>query len=143
MRAIRWSVVWLSCLTLLIAVSALAGAEAVDVDVPGTNMVWMRIRVALPGLTAYEYRDLIHERIADALAPGFAAGEPLTGAAVRVAASEGGAAPAVYIGDVMIVEVDAAHARIHGSTQEGLARRWAAQLAEALDVWAEINRRLR
>lgn len=109
------------------------------VDVPGTGIVFMRLRVAPEGMSLLQLRDLIWQRISDALRPGLERGQPLDGSAVRVVVPEDGD-PEIYIGDHFIIAVDKEHAAINGSTQTGLAEVWAANLALALDKWAHINR---
>jgi len=116
--------------------------KVLAVDVPGTGIIFMRLRVAPPGMTLYEYRDLIWQRIADALRPGLESGQLLDGKAVTIKFPKDGN-PQIYIGEHLIVEVDKEHAILNGSTQKGLAEVWAANLALALDRWAYINRPLR
>lgn len=112
------------------------------VDVPGTGIVFMRVRVSVGDMTIYEYRELIWQRLADALRPGLEAGQPLDGSAVRIVVPEKGD-PQIYVADHLIVEVDEKHAALNQSTQIALAEVWAANLALALDRWAWINRPLR
>lgn len=112
------------------------------VDVPGTGIVFMRIRVPVGDMTVYEYRDLIWQRLSDALRPGLEAGQPLNGEAVRIVIPDEGN-PQIYVADHLIVEVDENHASLNQSTQVALAEVWAANLALALDRWAWINRPLR
>lgn len=112
------------------------------VDVPGTGIVFMRVRVPVGDMTLYEYRELIWQRLADALRPGLEAGQPLNGEAVRLVIPEEGN-PQIFVADHLIVEVDEEHATLNQSTQVALAEVWAANLALALDRWAWINRPLR
>lgn len=120
------------------AASAAAQVEALPVDVPGTNIVFMSVRAAEPGQTLHEARALIWKRLVEAFAAAEQTGARIDGGSVSVVVPENGD-PQILVGGMLVVEVDAIHAAINGTTQEGLARVWAANLARALDRWAEIN----
>lgn len=145
----EWRLFGVLLLTLFtLSGTALASGEAplvlqgsVAVDVPGTNVVFMRLRAPQGELDVYAVRDLIWERLAVALAPGIEAGAPLDGRAVSVRVPAVGS-PGVYVADQLIVEVDELHAAINQSSPEALAEVWAGNLALALDRWAQINRPL-
>lgn len=124
----------------LSAAAADTGAvEALPVDVPGTNIVFMRVRAAAPGQTLYEARALIWKRLVEAFALAERTGAAIDGRSVSVVIPETGN-PQILVNGMLIVEVDAVHAALNGTTQEGLARVWADNLSRALDRWAEINR---
>lgn len=116
--------------------------QTLAVDVPGTGMVFMRLRVTQDDMSLIQMRELIWERLAAALSPGLESGQPLNGDAVTVRFPKD-ARPAIFVDDHLIVEVDAKHAALNESTQEALAEVWAANLSLALDRWAHINRPLR
>ena len=134
----------LCVLSLGAFVSAEEGAtpQTLAVDVPGTGMIFMRLRVAPEDMSLVELRELIWERLSNALSPGLESGELLTGDAVTVRFPKD-ADPQIYVGDHLIIEVDKNHATLNQSNQEALAEVWAANLALALDRWAHINRPLR
>lgn len=114
-----------------------AAPEMLPVDVPGTNIVFMNVRVAEPGLTLFETRALIWKRLTEAFALAEAEGLGIDGSSVQVEVGEGD--PRILVAGQLIVSVDATHAAINGTTQEGLASVWAANLARALDRWAQIH----
>jgi len=126
--------------TVSAAASEAAPGEALPVDVPGTNIVFMSVRAAAPGQTLHEARAMIWKRLVEAFAVSDQTGARVDGRAVSVVVPETGD-PRILVNGMLIVEVDAAHAAINGTTQEGLARVWAANLSRALDRWAEINQR--
>lgn len=114
--------------------------QTLAVDVPGTGMVFMRLRVPHDGLSLLETRELIWERISDALRPGLEEGQLLDGQSVRVVIPEDETDdPQVFIADQLIIEVDEEHAALNNSSRAGLAEVWAANLELALDRWARIN----
>lgn len=129
-------------LALASALPALAqegDPEWLPVDVPGTNIVFMNVRVPQPGLDLYQTRAMIWKRLVEAFAAAEAAGETIDGSSVTVVVEEG-ADPRILVAGHLIVEVDPVHAAINGSTQEDLAGVWAANLRRALDRWAELHR---
>lgn len=129
-------------LALASALPALAqegDPEWLPVDVPGTNIVFMNVRVPEPGLDLYQTRAMIWKRLVEAFAAVEAAGETIDGDLVTVEAEEG-ADPRILVGGHLIIAVDPFHAAINGSTQEDLAAVWAANLRRALDRWAELHR---
>lgn len=135
-------------LLLLLSVTVFVSAQEqpvvsppLAVDVPGTGIIFMRLRVPVGGMSLFEMRDLIWERLTAALRPGLESGEPLDGTAVSIRFPEG-KDPQIFVGEHLIVEVDREHALVNQSTQEALAEVWASNLALALDRWAEINRAL-
>lgn len=113
--------------------------DRLPVDVPGTNVVFMNVRVAEPGLDLYQTRASIWKRLVEALAAAEARGESLDGRSVSVEAQDG-ADPRIMVAGQLIVTVDPAHAAINGTSQEELAAVWAANLRRALDRWAELHR---
>lgn len=117
---------------------------AIEVELPGTNVVFLRLRAESTEMSVFAHRELIYRRLADVLQASLQAGVPLTSKDVRVVMPgemEGAPLkyPAVFVADQLIVEVDPVHASINRSTQEGLARVWARNLGQALDIWAELN----
>lgn len=122
-----------------LTLSAQEGAPVyLPVDVPGTNIVFMNVRVAQPGLTLYETRALIWKRLSEAFAQAEAEGTKIDGRSIEVDLAPSGD-PRILVAGRLIVAVDAAHAAINGTTQEALAEIWADRLARALDRWAEIH----
>lgn len=116
----------------------------VEVELPGTNIVFLRLRAESTEMSVFAHRELIYRRLGDVLQASLQAGVPLTGEDVRVVLP--GEIedvqlkyPAVFVADQLVIEVDPVHAAINRSTQEGLARVWARNLGRALDVWAELN----
>lgn len=127
---------------LIVAVAALSvsaneAPEILPVDVPGTNIVFMNVRVAEPGLTLYETRALVWKRLTEAFALAQAEGDTIDGRSVTIEVD--GDDPRILVAGQWIVSVDATHAAVNGTTQEELAAIWAANLARALDRWAEIH----
>lgn len=106
-----------------------------NVDVPGTNVIFMRVRAPQGNLDPYEVRAEIWKRLTEVLNHDKA----INGSSVSVAYPEDGN-PRILVKATVIVDVDAVHAAINGSSQEDLAKVWAEKLALALDRWAEINR---
>jgi hypothetical protein len=126
---------------LTISTHAQNAPAAIPVDVPGTNIIFMNLRVPIGNLDLYASRELIWERIFQALSPGLEEGNPLNGESVWVDQPKYGN-PKIYIDEVMIIEVDSKHASLNRTTAAKLAQLWAKNLALALDKWAEINRRI-
>lgn len=123
--------------------SAQEGApQTLAVDVPGTGMVFMRLRVAQGDMSLIQTREVIWQRLAEALSPGLESGQLLNGASVTIRLPKGGN-PQIYVADQLIVEVDKEHATLNNSNQAALAEVWAANLSLALDRWAHINRPMR
>lgn len=125
-----------------LAVSVAAAANEAEpamlpVDVPGTNIVFMNVRVPEPGVSLFETRALIWKRLVEAFALAEAEGLRINGSLVQVELGEGD--PRILVAGQLVVSVDATHAAINGTTQEGLAAVWAANLARALDRWAEVH----
>lgn len=127
----------LALVASVVASANQAEPAVLPVDVPGTNIVFMNVRVPQPGLTLYETRALIWKRLVEAFAVAEAEGLRIDGSAVQLELGDGD--PRILVAGQVVVTVDATHAAINGTTQEGLAAVWAANLARALDRWAEIH----
>lgn len=118
--------------------------EPLDVELAGTNMVFLRLRAESNETSVYAHRELIYRRLGEVLQASVQTGQALTSKDVRVVLPGQTQAfdlmyPAVFIGDQLIVEADPAHAAINHSTKEGLAKVWAQNLGRALDRWAALN----
>lgn len=122
--------------------AAAVSPQVLAVDVPGTGMIFMRVRVPHIDMTLVETRELIWQRLADVLSPGLESGELLNGNAVKVRVPKD-EDPQILVADQLIFAVDKDHAALNNSSQVALAEVWAANLALALDRWAYINRPLR
>ncbi|MBO2520601.1 MAG: hypothetical protein LOD85_05920 [Clostridia bacterium] len=134
-----WALAVLLALGTTLTAAAQDGTVArLPVDVPGTNVVFMSVRWAPPGQTLYDVRAEIWKRLVEVLAQAERSGVPVSGQSVSVELPEDGD-PRILVNGMLIVEVDARHAELNLTTQEGLAQVWAANLARALDRWAEIN----
>ena len=125
-------------LSLFVALLVLGGSlpglanqampQFLPVDVPGTNIVFMNVRVAHPGLTLHETRAIVWKRLVDVFAQAVEDGARIDGRSVEVEAVQGGD-PRILVAGQLIVSVDATHAAINGTTQLELAAIWAANLA--------------
>ncbi len=111
-----------AALVLALAVGP-AAAAAGDVVVGGVLI--LRIRTAAGGVDASQRAVIVEQRITDALTK-----SPSTAATVLV--QRVGGQPVIFVNGVMIVTVDANHARLNGTTPFLLAEIWARQLMEAL-----------
>lgn len=120
MRGFR---MFLIALLLLAFVPRPALAAAGDVVVGG--MLVLRIRTDAGGFSAAQRAVIVEQRITDALSK--AQFSPGSVVVQRVNGD-----PAIFVGNTLIVTVDANHARVNGTTPELLAEVWARNLRLAL-----------
>jgi hypothetical protein len=110
---------------LLTTALAAPPAAAATGDVVIGGILVLRVRTAAGGLTAADRAVIIEQRIVDALSSAPVNAEAVT---VRQVAGQ----PAIFVGPVMIITVDANHARLNGTTPLLLAELWVRSLREAL-----------
>lgn len=117
---------------LTIAVTALsltavlaAPAAAALGDVVAGGMLILRIRAEAGGLSIEQRAMIVEQRITEALSKLRPTAQAITIRTVN-------AQPAIFVGDIMIITVDANHARLNGSTQQALAEIWLRNLQVAL-----------
>lgn len=111
-------------LGLLGGLAAPALAEVGDVIVGGVLI--LRIRAEAGGMSIEQRVVVVHQRIVEALSRV----RPFRPEAVAIRMV--GGQPTLFVGDIMIITVDANHARLNGSTQQALAEIWARNLREGL-----------
>lgn len=97
--------------------------ETGDVVVGG--VIVLRIRAEAGGMSVQERLVQVRRRIVEALSRTRGTAPPVT---VRRVAGQA----AIFAGEVLIITVDANHARLNGMSQQALADLWAARLREGL-----------
>jgi len=113
-------------LITLVLLALLAGPAVAEVgDVVVGGVLVLRIRAEAGGMSVQQRAMIVEQRITNALSK--ARSTPQT-IAVRMV----GGQPAIFAGDIMLITVDANHARLNGTTQLSLAGVWARNLREAL-----------
>ncbi len=108
----------------VIAVSAYPAAAAMG-DVVVGGMLILRVRAEAGGMSIEQRAVLVEQRITNALSRGRPTAETITVRTVN-------AQPAIFVGDILIITVDANHARLNSTTQQALAEIWLRNLREAL-----------
>jgi len=131
-RHLRTLVTWglAAALALSTAITALAagapaGAGYATVELSG--VVILRVRDAGGWPSVYARADEVYKRLNEAIN---AYKDRLTPEMVRI--GQVGSAPAIFIGEHLLVTVDETSARLNGTTPDKLARIWAANLKAAL-----------
>lgn len=114
------------------AAGAEAGAAYATVELSG--VVILRVRDAAGWPSVYARADEIYRRLNEAINTYQASLSPDL---VRV--GQVGGAVAVFIGDELVVTVDAASARLNGVAPGALARVWAANLKRAIQRFVEAR----
>jgi len=108
----------------LTAVLAAPAAAALG-DVVAGGMLILRIRAEAGGMSIEQRAMIVEQRITNALSKLRPTAQAITIRTVN-------AQPAIFVGDIMIITVDANHARLNGSTQQALAEVWLRNLQVAL-----------
>ncbi|MGH2452684.1 MAG: hypothetical protein ACRDF5_02830 [bacterium] len=108
----------------LTAVLAAPAAAALG-DVVAGGMLILRIRAEAGGMSIEQRTMIVEQRITEALSKLRPTAQAITIRTVN-------AQPAIFVGDIMIITVDANHARLNGSTQQALAEIWLRNLQVAL-----------
>lgn len=104
--------------------------EAVDI----AGVVVLRVRVSVDGLDPLAQVSQIRQRWLQVLEE---AKETLSPEMVRIEETDG--VPVIYVGSVPLITVDENHARLNGTTPNGLAEVWAANLRRAIERYREIH----
>ncbi|HEV8338955.1 MAG TPA: hypothetical protein VGR25_04775 [bacterium] len=110
-------------LALVVGLAHPAAAAMGDVVVGG--MLILRVRAEAGGMSIEQRAVLVEQRITNALSRGRPSVETITIRTVN-------AQPGIFVGDILIITVDANHARLNGTTQQALAEIWLRNLREAL-----------
>lgn len=110
-------------LVLLTLLSSPAAAEVGDVVVGGVLV--LRIRAEAGGMSVQQRAIIVEQRITNVLSKVRPTPQAIT---VRMV----GGQPAIFAGEIMIITVDANHARLNGTTPRSLAEVWARNLRVAL-----------
>lgn len=99
-------------------------AAAVDDVVVGGILV-LRVRTDAGGMTAPQRAAIVEQRTTNALSKTAPVAEAIT---VRPVRGE----PVIFVGDIVIITVDANHARLNSTSKRALAAVWLRTLQEAL-----------
>lgn len=110
-------------LALTATLAAPGAAAAGDVVVGG--ILVLRVRAEAGGMSIEQRAMIVEQRITNALSKGRPAASAIT---IRLVNAQ----PAIFVGEIMLITVDANHARINGTTQRALAEIWLRNLQEAL-----------
>lgn len=110
-------------LALIAGLAHPAAAAIGDVVVGG--LLILRVRAEAGGMSIEQRAVIVEQRITNALSKARPTAEAI---AIRIVNAQ----PAIFVGDIMIITVDANHARLNGTTQQALAEIWLRNLREAL-----------
>lgn len=102
------------------------------VDIAG--VVVLRIRVPVDGREPLEQVAAFYQRWVDILEE---TKENLSPDLVRIEEQED--EPVIYVGSIPLIRVDEGHARLNGTTPNGLAEVWASNLRRAILRYMEIH----
>lgn len=111
---------------------AAAADRGEPVDIAG--VVVLRVRVPVDGREPLEQVSHIYQQWVNVLEE---AKENLSPDAVRVEDVDG--VPTIYIGSIPVISVDEGHARLNGTTPNGLAEVWAVNWKRAIERYMEIH----